>query len=519
MTNWPSNLDIIQALQQIQVRQHHSDQRILELLSAYHSSEQRLATLERRQEESGQWAASFVAMHQAQMTLHKSLRTDFEEGLSRLERLYHGLSHELPKLALPIAEFRTEIAALSNRLRFAERAATSLASRFEEAIKFCNQTDVNQQQISGRLEQALESRSAAIEMLVEERAALLRSEISAAATSAKEMSAAAEERIGAALANFETELQKVPTEISEIRREIASLSEEKVAVAGISSHLDSIKPEIDSIKSSLSPLVEKMDEIEKKPHLFLTNADRGIFILKSHDLISMVVAREGNWDDHIVALLDDVASTRGDGVALDIGAQFGLITVPMAQRFSRVLCFEPNDFNFKLLKANVALNGLTNVECRNHPLFSSEVALSLGQPELQETAVPHKRDGSFDPMAAQNSASYLFSQYGSGTYPHQACTLDSLELDGVVFIKIDVQGADGEVLMGARDTLQRCKPVVTFEWEDELSTNFSVTLDVLKQELKSLGYGLHLLRRHNKKQADYVAYPAPTSPTRRSARK
>ena len=86
--------------------------------------------------------------------------------------------------------------------------------------------------------------------------------------------------------------------------------------------------------------------------------------------------------------------------------------------------------------------------------------------------------------------------------------MDSYEFENISFIKIDVQGADGEVLMGALQTIQRCMPIVVFEWEDQLAVNFSVTLDVIKRELSALGYGLSVLKAHNEKQIDYIAQPA-----------
>jgi hypothetical protein len=42
-------------------------------------------------------------------------------------------------------------------------------------------------------------------------------------------------------------------------------------------------------------------------------------------------------------------------------------------------------------------------------------------------------------------------------------TLDSLDLARVDFIKIDIEGMEMEALMGAKETLEKCKPVVLVE--------------------------------------------------------
>jgi len=44
--------------------------------------------------------------------------------------------------------------------------------------------------------------------------------------------------------------------------------------------------------------------------------------------------------------------------------------------------------------------------------------------------------------------------------------LDSLDLNDVTAIKIDVEGAEAEVLLGARETLRRCRPVLSVEIEE-----------------------------------------------------
>jgi hypothetical protein len=45
-------------------------------------------------------------------------------------------------------------------------------------------------------------------------------------------------------------------------------------------------------------------------------------------------------------------------------------------------------------------------------------------------------------------------------------TLDSLDLPGLDFLKIDVEGAEGLVLQGAAQTIKKYKPVIFFEHND-----------------------------------------------------
>ena len=88
-----------------------------------------------------------------------------------------------------------------------------------------------------------------------------------------------------------------------------------------------------------------------------------------------------------------------------------------------------------------------------------------------------------------------------------AVTLDSLALDDLAFMKIDAQGADGEVIVGAVETIRRCRPAIVFEWEALLSRHFSVSFGEVRSLLSSAGYRLEVLKVHNEKQTDYLASP------------
>lgn len=45
-------------------------------------------------------------------------------------------------------------------------------------------------------------------------------------------------------------------------------------------------------------------------------------------------------------------------------------------------------------------------------------------------------------------------------------TLDSLNLERINFMKIDVQGSERLLMWGARETIKRCKPIINIEMSD-----------------------------------------------------
>jgi hypothetical protein len=88
-------------------------------------------------------------------------------------------------------------------------------------------------------------------------------------------------------------------------------------------------------------------------------------------------------------------------------------------------------------------------------------------------------------------------------------TLDSFELDNVGFIKIDVEGAQLLVLMGAEETIKRNKPVMLVEilggeGGPSFTHHEATPRNEVIQWLEERGYGVLKWRR-----SDYLAFPVP----------
>lgn len=261
-----------------------------------------------------------------------------------------------------------------------------------------------------------------------------------------------------------------------------------------------LRSDVDALKENLS------HGQNRASYLAVTTTKDGLFIGKPGELISEHIFAGGSWDSHIVHLAQEV-SVSSSGIAIDVGAHFGAITIALSNMFQEVLSFEPNDFNYRVLCGNIAINRLENVRLFNHALYSKEIMLCLGEDDKQEIPVPKNTFTEFNGNLSNNLGAYLFTEGDDRPFGHVARTLDSFGLSNVSFIKVDAQGADGEVLLGAMDTIKRCLPVVVFEWEERLSRQFSVSFDDLCKEFEGLDYQVSPLKVHNEKQIDYVARP------------
>ena len=97
--------------------------------------------------------------------------------------------------------------------------------------------------------------------------------------------------------------------------------------------------------------------------------------------------------------------------------------------------------------------------------------------ETGQQAVPGSLE---DPVQAPVRPHYRRVQVGPRGENIETITIDSLDLDGCDFIKIDVEGFEPLVLLGAEETIRKYKPVILFEKNfkkvsDEVLAEFGVT--------------------------------------------
>lgn len=171
----------------------------------------------------------------------------------------------------------------------------------------------------------------------------------------------------------------------------------------------------------------------------------------------------GEYNPDETEMIISLATEAGkDRLCLDIGANFGVMAQALEANGFTCIAFEPQPYVYSVLKKNVS------GQCYN---------LGLGD-EIAVAKMPKILDGA----KANYGGMGIGLRSELGTIDVNVLTLDSLCLDNIGFMKIDVEGFEEKVLTGGRETILRDKPIMYIE-DDRVALSAS-----LRKYIKELGY-------------------------------
>jgi FkbM family methyltransferase len=137
---------------------------------------------------------------------------------------------------------------------------------------------------------------------------------------------------------------------------------------------------------------------------------------------------------------------KKDEVVIDAGACYGSWTIPALLEGAHVAAYEPHPTLYNILLRNLYLNDLKNTIAVNKPLWSS-VGHTMTLPIYDLSMMLNER---------------------SKTQPSVIVTTETLDndfkYDRLDWIKIDVEGAEIEILKGARNLIEKFNPKIIVEW-------------------------------------------------------
>ena len=183
---------------------------------------------------------------------------------------------------------------------------------------------------------------------------------------------------------------------------------------------------------------------------------------------------------------------EGDTV-VDIGANVGFFTLLAAALVGpegRVVSFEPDPANFARLQANVRANGFEHVTLIHRPVsdHAGPVSFFLNSDDSGGSALwnPEEYPGNIRTKANPQVLSLESTTLDA--------ELDRLGLRSVRLVKVDTEGAEHQVVRGARHLLaNRGVPFVVAELHTFGLKQLGTSQGALREEMAGAGYDTFLL--------------------------
>jgi FkbM family methyltransferase len=195
--------------------------------------------------------------------------------------------------------------------------------------------------------------------------------------------------------------------------------------------------------------------------------DQGLMFASTADrTVGKSIFTDGDWEPRALPRALDLAGVDlSTGVFVEVGANIGTTTVAAARLARHVVAFEPDPFNFRLLRANLAVNLL------DHKVTTVNAGCSAAG------------TSGFLARSAANSGDHRVSADGDTAI--ELVRLDDGISDARVhpaevgFLWIDVQGHEGQVLQGAPKILAAGPPMLMEFWPPVLGPSARTVADVV----------------------------------------
>jgi FkbM family methyltransferase len=203
-------------------------------------------------------------------------------------------------------------------------------------------------------------------------------------------------------------------------------------------------------------------------------------VFKGNDLISNAL-KQGGYEVEVFAIAQKILQKHKDGVVLDVGANLGSFTLPLAKANPHLTfhAFEPQRIIYYQLCGNTLINGLDNVYNHEIALSTTSDSVTVQLPDYSAEA----NIGAFSIDEDTRKNDYE-CQTADRFVSIQTEPLDDLNYKNVRLIKVDVEGHELEVIKGGIETIKANNyPPIIFEawtWKPWYQEKRTALFDYLK---------------------------------------
>lgn len=233
--------------------------------------------------------------------------------------------------------------------------------------------------------------------------------------------------------------------------------------------------------ASRQDYVQALQE-QSRSKLISASGDIGTFRMEPGDLITRHVLEHGAHQRGTLNLA--LALLAPGQTVIDAGAHVGTFSVPLCREVQpggRLIAIEGDPVNASLLRENLSLNGLDGVSAVVEAVLgkAGESVIALGE--------------------AGNTGATRFSAADRREVGAvQATTLDDIVeeiggIDDLAMVKLDLEGAELDALLGANDLIDRTSPILICEVSPRLLAEKTTTVEELTRWFDGANYLLYAI--------------------------
>lgn len=207
--------------------------------------------------------------------------------------------------------------------------------------------------------------------------------------------------------------------------------------------------------------------------------------------VELSLHQTGTYEKGILSFLQ--ATLKKGDCFVDVGANIGVMSIFASQQVEiegKILAYEAHPKTVELLKENIQLNQLANIQVYQYALGSTESSTKI-----------------YDNWQInRGGASLIVKNEQSVSYDIKVHCLDSVFPENTIpkVIKIDVEGFELEVIKGACSIIQKFHPILIIELSENRKNVHASSTEIIDL-VKSLGdYQIYKLKGGKERKSKLI---------------
>jgi len=214
-----------------------------------------------------------------------------------------------------------------------------------------------------------------------------------------------------------------------------------------------------------------------KKEFAIINSNFGNFLINRYDLIGKHIEQTGNWELFLVEFYSKILNESD--ICIDAGANLGFHAIQFAKQCKKVYAFEPQPMIYNQLCANILFNDLDDT------IIPYRLGLGEKNDIKQMWSIEKEDFGSeiYNWGGRGLEHEFIPPSYQSNEIRENdqitIISLDSLNIPKCDLFKIDIQGYELYAFQGAKELINKNKPVILLESSPNRSELDKQVLDML----------------------------------------